>query len=105
MVRRHWGRDDDRIDRVVREHILEVGGHPRGRVSLRKVGAPLVVDVAEPGEVAELVEVAGEVPAPLAQAYLRYASHNFHTLPLPVPFLPVAFLRSTTTCARSTRSA
>src|SRR6266550_3831223 len=91
------------------DHLAEARGHPRAGVALRKVGAAFAVEIAEPRKVREIVEVADEVLAPLAEAYLGHACgsshhHSFHTFPLPVPFLPVAFRRSTTICARSTRS-
>src|SRR5437016_1106509 len=109
VVRRHRRRDHDRIDGIVLEHLVEARGHPRAGVALRKVGAAFAVEIAEPRKVREIVEVANEVLAPLAEAYLGHACgsshhHSFHTFPLPVPFLPVAFRRSTTICARSTRS-
>jgi hypothetical protein len=64
-----------------------------------------LVDVAQPGEVGQIGEVAHEVLAPLAEADLSDARHqSFQTFPLPVPFLPVALRKSTTICARSTRS-
>jgi hypothetical protein len=104
VVRRHRGRDHDRLDGVVGEQVVEAGRHPGPGVALRKSGPQLFVQVADPGELGQLVEVAGEVPSPLAQADLTDARHSFQTFSWFDPFLPVALRRSTTTCARSTRS-
>ncbi len=105
-MRRDRRRDDDRLDGVVSEHVVEAPSHARVRMPLREFGAPLLVDVAEPRELREVVEVTDEVLSPLAEAYVGEASHghSFQTFPLPVPFLPVALRRSTTICARPTRS-
>ena len=104
VVRRHRRSDDNCLHRVIREHVAEARGHLRRRIRLSRLGAALFVDIAKPNEVRELVEVAGEVLSPLAQADLTDARHSFQTFSWFDPFLPVALRRSTTTCARSTRS-
>jgi hypothetical protein len=105
VVSRHGRRDHDRLDGVVRQEVIEGRRQARLRIALREALVLCLVDVAEPGEVGEVGEVAREVLAPLAEADLSQARHqSFHTFPLPAPFLPVALRRSTTICARSTRS-
>src|SRR5438552_1845424 len=75
VVRRHGRGDHDSLDRVVCEHLVDARRHPRGRVALRELCMLAVVDVAEPGQVSEAGEVAGEVLAPLPDADLSEASH------------------------------
>jgi hypothetical protein len=67
-VRHDRRRDNDRLQRVVGEHLVEVGRKARLRIA-RSEPLPLFVrKVAEPGELGELVEVPREVRAPIAEA-------------------------------------
>jgi len=63
-------------------------------------------EVAEPAQVGELAEGAGEVRSPVAEP--REAdpdrSQSFQTFPFCVPLAPVALRKSTTSGAFSTRS-
>ena len=70
VMRRDGRRDHDGVELVVSEHLGEVAGHASARVALRKVGLRLGTRVAEPAQVGEVVEVAGEVPPPVAEARL-----------------------------------
>ena len=67
-VRRHRGRDDDRLDGVVGEQLVEARRGARGRVAGRGGLQALRARVADPGEPGQLVEVPGEVGAPRPQA-------------------------------------
>src|SRR5262245_18189429 len=62
--------------------------------------------VAEPAQVHELREVAGEVRAPVTEPRVPHAHrrNSFQTFPFPVPFEQVAFRRSTTSGACRTMS-
>jgi hypothetical protein len=70
VVRRHGRRDHDRFDRLVREDVIDVHRQPRVRVTLGQLAVLLLVDVAEPGKLREVIEVAREVLAPPAEADL-----------------------------------
>jgi hypothetical protein len=65
-MRRNRRRHDNRVDTVIRKQVFEAFCHARGRIALRDLGAPLLVNVAEPRELGELVEVPDEVRPPLA---------------------------------------
>src|SRR5205814_4337875 len=67
-VRHHRRSDDHRLERVVREHLVELCGQASIRIARREARALLFREVAEPGELAELVEVPREVRAPVAEA-------------------------------------
>ena len=60
---------------------VEIGRHSRVGVAPAEPLAQLRVEVDEPREIGELVEVAHEVRAPVAQARHRDARHSFQTLP------------------------
>jgi len=95
----------DRVNargRLFGKNVLEVRGHLRVGIARPEALAQLRVEVDEPGELGELVEVAHQVGAPVAQARQANLGHNFQTFPLPEPFLPVALRRSTTSDASST---
>jgi hypothetical protein len=109
VVRRYGRGDHDGVHRVVGEHVAEARRDARRGMPLGRRCGLLFVDVAEPRHVGELSEVAQELFPPLAQPDLADADglwrrHSFHTFSFPEPFPPVAFLRSTTTSARSIRS-
>ena len=90
----HGRRDDDRVDLGILEDVLEaVGERRRGKASSQRVD-PRRIEVAEPLQAGELVEVPGEVAAPRAEPDLR--DYSFHTLPFAEPAVPVALRRSTT---------
>ena len=96
-------RDDDRVDGVVGQRFVEVArdlcvGIPRGEAL-----AELGVDVDEPGKLGEIVEVADEVRAPVAEAGHCDFRHSFQTLPSTSCPL-VAFRKSTITLPRRTTS-
>jgi len=75
----------------------------RDREGLRNDGAAFAVEIAEPRKVREIVEVANEVLAPLADPDLCEPHlHSFQTFPFSWPFLPVALRKSTTSWASST---
>jgi hypothetical protein len=63
------GRNRNRLEVLVGEEVLETGGRSRRRVARPVAGETAVVGVAEPGErgVGQVVEVAGEVRAPVAE--------------------------------------
>ena len=106
VVRRHRRRDDDRVDAVVGEHLVEVARDPRLRMTLGEARAELVVGVAQPGQLGELVEVADEVPPPVAQAGLADPhGHSFQTFSPVIPARPIALRRSTTRLASSASQA
>jgi pyruvate/2-oxoglutarate dehydrogenase complex dihydrolipoamide acyltransferase (E2) component len=90
----------------VLQQILVAVGRARTRVSHGIAGEQRLVEIAEPREVGELVEVAREVRPPVAETDLsdarRFHRHNFQTFPFAEPFLPVAFRKSTTIFASST---
>ena len=67
VVRRHGRRDHDRVELGVGQQLGEVARGPRARIARREGRALLLVEVADPGEVGEDVEVAGEVRAPVAE--------------------------------------
>src|SRR5579884_320579 len=103
VVRRHRRRDHDRVDAVVGEHLGEVVGRARLRVARGEALAQLRVEVAEPGQLGELVEVADEVRAPVPEPRHGDPSQSFQTLPsTSTPF--VAFRKSTITLPRRTTS-
>ena len=68
VVRRHRGRDHDRVDGVVREHLFDVACDVRIRITRLCLFAALRARVDEPCELCELVEVAREIRAPVAEA-------------------------------------
>ena len=102
MVRGHRSGDHDGIDRVVGEDILEGAGHARLRVARPVLRLPLLVGVADPCEVGELAHDSRDVPSPAADARVGDAGQSFQTLSLVTPARPVAFRRSTTSCASAT---
>src|SRR5919201_2941603 len=63
----HRRRDDDRVERLVREQLVEVGGRPGRRIPAREPLPLLVREIAEPRELGELIEVPREVRAPVAE--------------------------------------
>src|SRR5438067_11242629 len=67
-MRHHRRSDDHRLERVVREHLVELCGQASIRIARREARALLFREVAEPGELGELVEVPREVRAPVAEA-------------------------------------
>src|SRR5436305_1388241 len=64
VMRRDRRRDHDRVD-VRGEHLVERGGDPSRRMARPRLRKPLLVEVAEPGERAELGEVPGQVRSPV----------------------------------------
>ena len=106
IVRRDGRRDHDGVDVVVGEHLVEVAGDPCVRVALGELRAPLLARVAEPAQVGEIVEVAREVAAPVAEPRLSdpQPRHSLKTCSAALPFAPVALRRSTTSGASSTSS-
>ena len=105
VVRRHGRRDHDGVDLGVAEQLAEVVGDARVRMASRELLARLGRDVAERAELGELVEVADEVLAPVAEPGHRDLGHSFQTLSESRPLSPVAFRRSTTSSAWSTSAA
>jgi hypothetical protein len=95
-VRRDRRCDHHGVEIGVRQQVVEVLRRPGAGVA---GGEPLEqrrVEVAEPRQLGELVEVADEVLAPAAEARDADAQlQSFQTLP-PVPSFPVAFRKSTT---------
>jgi hypothetical protein len=67
-MRRHRRRDDDGVERLVGEQVGVVGRRARVRVPSGEPGTQPLVQVAEPRELGELVEVADEVGAPVPEA-------------------------------------
>ncbi len=104
VVRGHRSGDDDGVDRVVGEHLVEVAGDPGARIARGEAVAQLRVEIDEPGEVGEVVEVADEVRAPVAEAGHRDPRQSFQTLPS-TSWPLVALRKSTITLPRRTRSA
>ena len=102
VMRRHRGRDHDRLDGVVGQGFREGRGHASLRVARREPGAAAVVGVADPGEVGQLADDARDVPAPPADARVGDAGQSFQTLSLVTPARPVALRRSTTSSASAT---
>ena len=103
VVRRNRGRDDDRVERRVLEHLLEGLGPARLRVATLELVRLALRRIREPREVCEVGKVAREVLPPLAEAGLPDPDrHSFQTFSEPVPFDPVALRRSTTRAASST---
>src|SRR5262249_55432145 len=68
-------RDDDRVELRVGEHLLEVVGRPRTGESSRDALTLVRRDVAEPAKLGEIVEIAREVRAPVAEPSEAYADH------------------------------
>ncbi len=81
VVRRHRGRDHDGIERVVREQVVEARRRSRVRMARCERAQMLLVEIAEPRQVREVVEVPDEVRAPVVEADDADAFHNFQTLP------------------------
>ena len=104
VMRRDGRRDHDGVDVGGGEQLVEVARHPGVGVPLCELGALLVACVAEPAEVGEIVEVAREVAAPVAQSCLTDAQsrHSLKTCSAALPLAPVALRRSTTSGASST---
>ena len=73
VVRRDGGRDHDGVDVVRGEQLVEVARHLRVGIALRELRAPLLARVAEPAQVGQVVEVAREVAAPVAEPGLADA--------------------------------
>jgi len=67
-VRHDRRRDDHRLQRVVGEHLVEVGRQARIRIARSEALPLLIREVAEPGQLGELVEVPREIRAPVAEA-------------------------------------
>ena len=104
-VRRHRRGYHDRVERRIREHLLEGLGPARLRIPRLELTALSIRGIAEPGEVRQVGEVPREVLPPVAQACLANAGgHSFQTLSERLPFCPVALRRSTTSTASSTRA-
>src|SRR5207237_6489360 len=89
--------DDDGVEIPGGEHLIEVAGHPRVGVPIRELGASLLARVAEPAEVGEVVEVAREVAAPVAEPRLSdpQPAHSLKTCSAAARLAPVALRRST----------
>ena len=102
VVRGHGSRDHDRVDRVVGEQVLEGAGDAGLRVARRVLRLQLLVGVADPREVGELADDSRDVPSPAPDARVGDAGQSFQTLSLVTPARPVAFRRSTTSCASAT---
>ena len=102
VVGGHGRRDHDRVERGVGEHLVVVGRRPGPRVAGGELGALRVVEIADPGELGQLVEVAGEVGAPVAETGQAHACHSFQTFSLLRPVSPVALRKSTMTAPSST---
>src|SRR3989304_4406477 len=98
------GRRDDAGGGVwTREHVVVRLGPASVRVARLILAALPVRRVAEPGQVGDVGEVAGEGPPPPPQAGLPPPqAHSFQTLSERLPFAPVAFRRSTTSTESST---
>ena len=64
------GGDHDRVDRVVREQIVDAGGQQRRGMALAQILVLRLVDVAEPEKVAEVGEVPDEILSPLPETDL-----------------------------------
>src|SRR4051812_23592091 len=103
-MRGHGRCDHDGVEVAGGDHLLEVTCHPRIRVALGELRAPLLARIAEPAEVGEAVEVAREVAAPVAQPRLADAKlcHSLKTCSAALPLAPVALRRSTTSEDSST---
>ena len=106
VVGRHGRRDHDGVERVVGEQVVDLGRRARVRVPRGhrlELGA---VEVADPGQVGEVVEVAGEVRAPVVEpddTDPRGRRYSFQTFPsISWPF--VALRKSTITLPRRTSS-
>ena len=104
VVRGNRRRDHDRVEPVVGEHLVEVGCRARLRVAGGHRRAEVAVEVAEPPEVGQLVEVARKVRAPVAEARDCDARQSFQTLPSSASTPRVALRKSTTSRARRTTS-
>ena len=105
VVCHHGGRDRDRVQLRIGQQLLEVACGSRSGIPRRVLCEEVGREVAEPAKVGELGKVAGEVRAPVAEAGVADPdAHSFQTFPFCAPLAPVAFLRSTTSLARSTRS-
>ena len=90
VVRDDGRRDHDRVQLRVGEHLVEARRRPGLRMAGRGLREQVGRQVAEPAEVGELGEVAGEVRAPVAEARVAHAHrrHSFQTFPFDVPFEP-----------------
>ena len=85
VVRRHRGGDDDGLKGVVLEQILEPARRAGARVSGSELVEQVSGEVAEPGQLGEVVEVAGEVRAPVAEAGEADPHQSFQTFSLVLP--------------------
>src|SRR5206468_404906 len=102
VVGRYGCGDNYRLEAIGREHLVEVRGDSGLRVAGGKPLPRRDVEVADPGEPGELVEVAREVRPPVAKAGQADLDQSFQTFSDRSPAPPVAFRRSTTSLARST---
>ena len=103
-VRRHRRRDHDRVERLVGEQVVVALRRLARSGSARPSAQMLVVEVADPGKVGEIVEVADEVRPPVVEADDADLRQSFQTLPsISWPF--VALRKSTITWPRATTSA
>ena len=73
VVRDDRGRDDDRVQLRVGQELVEVARRPRLWMAPRGLLEQVRGEVAEPAQVGELLEVPGEVRAPVAEARLADA--------------------------------
>jgi hypothetical protein len=74
VVRRHRRRDDHGVELVVGQQLVEVGREPGARIARPELRLQLGRDVAQPHQLREVVEVAGEVRAPVAEPGLANAN-------------------------------
>ena len=68
VVRRGGGGDDDRVQLRVGEHLVVVRGRPRPRIARPVALERVRRRVADPAQLGEVGEVAGQVRAPVAEA-------------------------------------
>ena len=103
-VRGHGRRHDHRVERLVREQLVEVGRRPCLRKTAARALDGAAVGVADPRQVRERVEVSREVGAPVAEAGHAHSrgAQSFQTLSELRPASPVALRKSTTSRASST---
>ena len=85
VVRRHRRGDDDGLEGVVLQEILESARHAGARVAGAELVEQVGGEVAEPGQLGEVVEVAGEVRAPVAEAGEANPHQSFQTFSLAFP--------------------
>ena len=109
QVAAQWRQEDGDMAAFVREHFIERGRPSNGGITPSDLFEGALVEIANPADIRPIDVMHGpyEIRTPVAEpdeADPRRPGQSFQTFSDSRPFLPVALRKSTTTCARSTRS-